>query len=86
MEPFVPPEPGPIPHPPPPQPGLAQDFNRLRQECLDNKQLFEDPDFPCDDSSLFYSGERPPYRVKWLRPGVSIVFLLFLLTKLMTRF
>jgi calpain len=30
--------------------------------------LFEDPEFPAADSSLFFS-KRPPKRVEWLRPG-----------------
>lgn len=39
-------------------------------DVLQSNTLFEDPEFPADDSSLFYS-RRPPKYVEWLRPGVS---------------
>lgn len=48
----------------------AQVFSDLRQECLRNKTLFEDPYFPATDKSLFYS-QSPPKPVQWMRPGVS---------------
>ncbi|XP_071050221.1 calpain-A-like isoform X2 [Onthophagus taurus] len=44
-----------------------QDFYSLRDECLDNGTLFEDPDFPPTDSSLFYS-RRPDRYYEWKRP------------------
>ncbi|KAG5855004.1 calpain-9 [Anguilla anguilla] len=43
-------------------------FEELRQECLQKNVLFEDPDFPAHDSSLFYS-ESVPIDFKWKRPG-----------------
>lgn len=43
-------------------------FEQLRQECLQKKKLFEDPDFPACDSSLFFS-ERVPINFEWKRPG-----------------
>uniref|UniRef100_A0A7N8XFC7 Calpain 9 n=1 Tax=Mastacembelus armatus TaxID=205130 RepID=A0A7N8XFC7_9TELE len=36
-------------------------------ECLQNGVLFEDPDFPARDSSLFFS-ESVPVNVEWKRP------------------
>lgn len=45
----------------------AQDFNALRSHCIENKILFEDPEFPADDSSLQFSGPADP-KIKWLRP------------------
>uniref|UniRef100_A0A8C9R2W9 Calpain 9 n=1 Tax=Scleropages formosus TaxID=113540 RepID=A0A8C9R2W9_SCLFO len=42
-------------------------FEQLRQECLQKKKLFEDPDFPACDSSLFYS-ESVPINFEWKRP------------------
>ncbi|KAL4648407.1 calpain-9 [Arapaima gigas] len=42
-------------------------FEQLRQECLRRKQLFEDPDFPACDSSLFFS-ESVPINFEWKRP------------------
>ncbi|KAK6622950.1 hypothetical protein RUM43_008802 [Polyplax serrata] len=47
--------------------GQVQDFYELRDECLQNGTLFEDPDFPCEDSSIFFSS-RPRYRFEWKRP------------------
>lgn len=32
--------------------------------------MFEDPDFPANDTSLYYS-RTPPYRFEWKRPAVS---------------
>ncbi|KAG7493011.1 hypothetical protein MATL_G00020760 [Megalops atlanticus] len=42
-------------------------FEQLRQECLQRKVLFEDPDFPACDSSLFYS-QSVPINFQWKRP------------------
>ncbi|XP_040823790.1 calpain-9 isoform X2 [Ochotona curzoniae] len=47
---------------------LGQSFEQLRQGCLSRGTLFEDPDFPASNSSLFYS-ERPPVPFVWKRPG-----------------
>ncbi|XP_016051547.1 PREDICTED: calpain-9 isoform X2 [Miniopterus natalensis] len=46
----------------------GQSFEQLRQECLQKGLLFEDPDFPANSSSLFYS-ERPQIPFVWKRPG-----------------
>uniref|UniRef100_A0A673K3U2 Calpain-9-like n=1 Tax=Sinocyclocheilus rhinocerous TaxID=307959 RepID=A0A673K3U2_9TELE len=43
-------------------------FEQLRQECLQRGKLFEDPDFPAVDDSLFYS-QRVPVNFEWKRPG-----------------
>ena len=32
-----------------------QDFEAIRQQCLDNGELFTDPEFPPDGQSIFYS-------------------------------
>ncbi|EEB19689.1 Calpain B, putative [Pediculus humanus corporis] len=47
--------------------GQVQDFYELRDECLQSGTLFEDPDFPCEDSSIFFSS-RPRMRFEWKRP------------------
>lgn len=60
--------PEPTPSGPPRKTGAIQDFYGLRDECLQGKRLFEDPEFPAADSTLFFS-KRPPKRVDWLRPG-----------------
>ena len=47
--------------------GDVQDFYQLRDECLRNGALFEDPEFPASASSLMYSS-RPDRHYEWLRP------------------
>ncbi|RCN39845.1 calpain family cysteine protease, partial [Ancylostoma caninum] len=72
VDPFVRPEPRPGPVGPSPiRPAPAHeplDFYAERDKCLAEKRLFEDPHFPAQDSSLFFS-RRPPKRIDWLRPG-----------------
>ncbi|XP_071765087.1 calpain-9 [Centroberyx gerrardi] len=46
----------------------GKSFEQLRQECLQRKVLFEDPDFPAADASLFYS-QSVPLQFEWKRPG-----------------
>lgn len=50
--------------------GQVQDFYELREQCLDSGTLFEDPDFPAEDSSIFFS-RSPPKPFEWKRPNVS---------------
>ncbi|XP_053670171.1 calpain-A-like [Anopheles nili] len=45
----------------------VQDFYQIRQQCLDNGTLFEDPEFPATSASLLYS-KRPDRHYEWLRP------------------
>ncbi|XP_035793198.1 calpain-A-like isoform X1 [Anopheles albimanus] len=45
----------------------VQDFYQIRQQCLENGSLFEDPEFPATASSLMYS-KRPDRHYEWLRP------------------
>ncbi|XP_077854973.1 calpain-9 isoform X1 [Macaca mulatta] len=64
--------PGPQAHPVPKDArtthSSGQNFEQLRQECLQRGTLFEDADFPASNSSLFYS-ERPQVPFVWKRPG-----------------
>ena len=48
----------------------AQDYEKLRRQALADGGLFEDPYFPADESSLFYS-QKLPFKPEWKRPGVS---------------
>lgn len=48
----------------------GKSFEQLRQECLRKGVLFEDPDFPATDSSLFYS-QSVPVQIEWKRPKVG---------------
>ncbi|XP_061771469.1 calpain-9 [Nerophis ophidion] len=45
----------------------GRSFEQLRQECLQRGVLFEDPDFPAADSSLFFS-QSIPVKMEWKRP------------------
>lgn len=53
---------------------LGQDFETLRQQCLDSGVLFEDPEFPACPSALGYKdlGPRSPQTqgIVWKRPPV----------------
>nr|XP_033808705.1 calpain-3 isoform X2 [Geotrypetes seraphini] len=42
-------------------------FEKLHKKCLERKILFEDPDFPANDTSLFYS-QHLPIKFQWKRP------------------
>nr|XP_010297064.1 PREDICTED: calpain-9 isoform X2 [Balearica regulorum gibbericeps] len=47
--------------------GSGKGYEELKQECLHKGVLFEDPDFPACNSSLFFS-EKPPIPFIWKRP------------------
>uniref|UniRef100_A0AAY5KUA5 Calpain 6 n=1 Tax=Esox lucius TaxID=8010 RepID=A0AAY5KUA5_ESOLU len=44
-----------------------QHYSELKRKCLEDKKLFEDPEFPVTNASLFYK-KPPPGRVEWKRP------------------
>lgn len=45
-------------------------FLELRDKYVKKKVIFEDPLFPANDSSLFYS-QKLPMKIEWKRPSVS---------------
>ncbi|KAK9540819.1 hypothetical protein VZT92_003245 [Zoarces viviparus] len=45
----------------------GKSFDDLRHECLKEGVLFEDPDFPAEDSSLYFS-QAVPVNIEWKRP------------------
>lgn len=47
-----------------------QQYCELRDDCIRDKKLFEDPEFPATSSSLYFK-KAPPGFVEWKRPGVS---------------
>lgn len=49
----------------------VQDFETIRQQCLNSGSLFEDPLFPASNESLMFS-RRPDRYIEWLRPHVSL--------------
>jgi len=46
-------------------------FAEIKAQCLRERRLFEDPDFPASNASIFPS-KRPPNPFVWKRPAVSI--------------
>lgn len=44
-----------------------QHYAELKRACIKDKQLFEDPEFPATNASLFFR-KPPPGRVQWKRP------------------
>ncbi|XP_013178563.1 PREDICTED: calpain-B-like isoform X6 [Papilio xuthus] len=49
-------------------PATYQDFKDIRSRCLAEGRLFEDPEFPAIDRSLYYK-ERLDRPITWLRPS-----------------
>lgn len=47
------------------------DYERIKRACLKRGELWEDPDFPATQSSVFYH-QTPPFQFQWKRPKVSI--------------
>ncbi|NXA32535.1 CAN5 protein, partial [Eudromia elegans] len=44
-----------------------QKYQELKRQCIEHGRLFEDPEFPASDESLFYT-RAPPRKVEWKRP------------------
>ena len=51
-------------------PYKGQKFQDIKNQCLRDGVLFEDPEFPAIESSLFFSGKKPPRPFVWKRPKV----------------
>lgn len=45
----------------------GQDFQAIKTECLESGNLFNDPEFPADEASLYFS-QSAPYSMEWKRP------------------
>lgn len=50
-------------------------FEQLHKKCLEKKVLYLDPEFPPDETSLFYS-QKFPIQFVWKRPPVSSLLVL----------
>ncbi|CAN7938594.1 unnamed protein product, partial [Ixodes hexagonus] len=48
--------------------GQPQVYDALLERCLQRRELFEDPEFQCKDSSVFGS-KQPDMAISWRRPG-----------------
>ncbi|ESO00816.1 hypothetical protein HELRODRAFT_82463 [Helobdella robusta] len=49
----------------------GKNYDELKAECLKNGSLFEDPDFPAAESSVFYTAAKQ-VKLDWLRPKVIL--------------
>ncbi|KAJ8736908.1 hypothetical protein PYW07_000179 [Mythimna separata] len=47
-------------------PSRMTDYERIKQTCLEKAELWEDPDFPANQSSVFYY-QTPPFHFEWKR-------------------
>lgn len=55
-----------------------QHYADLKRDCVNDKKLFEDPEFPTTNTSLYF--RKPlPGTVQWKRPGVSETSCLWML-------
>ncbi|CAI4227281.1 unnamed protein product [Auanema sp. JU1783] len=52
-----------------PRQSFGLNFETERQRCLNERRLFEDPEFPAVFSSIWYKQESYDNSVTWLRPG-----------------
>jgi len=57
----------------PPMKLEGKTYDEIKAQCQRESRLFEDPDFPAVDSSVFPS-KLPPRPFEWKRPGVSLRF------------
>ncbi|KAG8232137.1 hypothetical protein J437_LFUL012146 [Ladona fulva] len=46
------------------------DYERIKRSCLKRGELWEDPDFPAVQASVFYH-QTPPFQFVWKRPKTS---------------
>lgn len=47
-----------------------QSYDEIVKKCKEEGCLFEDPEFPAEDASIFFS-RSPPKPFEWKRPSVS---------------
>lgn len=46
-----------------------QRYSKLKSQCEKEERLFQDPEFPANDKSIFFS-RAPPEQIVWRRPKV----------------
>ena len=49
------------------------DYEAIVHHCIKTGELWEDPEFPAVQSSVFYH-QTPPFSFQWKRPHVSYFF------------
>ena len=58
----------------------SSDYDNIVRHCLKNETLWEDPEFPAVQSSVFYH-QTPPFAFQWKRPHVRIIITIYNLLK-----
>ena len=48
----------------------SKTFEEIRDECLRRKILFEDPEFPANNESLYFNNHMSRRKLEWKRPKV----------------
>lgn len=51
---------------------VMAEYSRVTKACNERGELWEDPDFPASQTSVFYH-QTPPFTFTWRRPTVSAV-------------
>lgn len=46
------------------------EYERIKRACLKRGELWEDPEFPATQASVFYH-QTPPFQFQWKRPKVQ---------------
>lgn len=49
---------------------MASEFDRIKCLCVKRGDLWEDPEFPAVQNSVFYH-QTPPFQFVWKRPKVK---------------
>lgn len=49
---------------------VMAEYSRVTKACTERGELWEDPDFPASQTSVFYH-QTPPFTFTWRRPTVS---------------
>lgn len=57
------------------------EYERIKRSCLKRGELWEDPEFPATQASVFYH-QTPPFQFQWKRPKVSYWYLIILINYL----
>lgn len=50
---------------------VMSEYERIKRSCLKRGELWEDPEFPATQASVFYH-QTPPFNFQWKRPKVSV--------------
>lgn len=52
------------------------EYERIKRSCLKRGELWEDPEFPATQASVFYH-QTPPFQFQWKRPKVKFFKIIY---------